>query len=65
MQRHQATAKALKVVDELLGRSDHDRTYRMLNEVGIDLSSRSPIKRLIDRLDRQLDKLELLLNSKE
>jgi len=58
-------SKVLKVVDELLGRSDYDRTYQMLNEVGIDLSKPEPYQALIDRMDRQLDKLEQLLNSKE
>jgi oligoendopeptidase F len=58
-------SRALKVVDELLGRSDYDRTYQMLNEVGIDLSKPEPYQALIDRMDRQLDKLEQLLNSKE
>jgi oligoendopeptidase F len=58
-------SKALKVVDELLGRSDYDRTYQMLNEVGIDLTRPEPYQALFDRMDRQLNELERLLDSKE
>ncbi len=54
-----------KVIDELLGRSDYDRTYQMLNEVGIDLTKPEPYQALIDRMDRQLNELERLLDSKE
>lgn len=54
----------LKVVDELLGRSDYDRTYQMLKEVGIDLTKPEPYQALVDRMDRQLNELESLLDSK-
>jgi oligoendopeptidase F len=53
----------LKVVD-LLGRSDFDRTYQMLNEVGVDLAKSEPYLALVHRMNRQLDELEALLNER-
>ncbi len=54
-----------KVVDELLGRSDYDRTYPMLKEVGIDMTKPEPYQALMRRIKRQLDELEAQLNHKE
>ena len=54
-----------KAVDELLGRSDYDRTYPMLKEVGIDMTGPEPYQALIRRVKRQLDELETLLDQKE
>jgi len=55
----------LKVVDELLGRSDFDRTYPMLKEVGIDMTKPEPYQALIRRTNRQLDELEAQLDPKQ
>jgi len=54
-----------KAVDELLGRSDYDRTYPMLREVGIDMTGPEPYQSLIRRMKRQLDELETLLDQKQ
>ena len=54
-----------KVVDELLGRSDYDRTYPMLKEVGIDMTKPDPYQALIRRMKRQLEELEAQLDQKE
>ena len=54
-----------KAVDELLGRSDYDRTYSMLKEVGIDMTKPEPYQALIRRMNRQLDELEAQLDQKQ
>jgi oligoendopeptidase F len=54
-----------RVIDELLGRSDYDRTYPMLKEVGIDITKPEPYQALIRRMNRQLDELEAQLDQKE
>jgi oligoendopeptidase F len=54
-----------KVIDELLGRSDYDRTYPMLKEASIDMTKAEPYQSLIRRMSRQLEELEAQLNQKE
>jgi oligoendopeptidase F len=48
---------------ELLGRSDFDRTYQMLNEVGIDLTKPEPYQNMVNRMNRQLNELQSLLDT--
>jgi oligoendopeptidase F len=48
---------------ELLGRSDFDRTYQMLNEVGIDLTKPEPYQNIVNRMNRQLNELQSLLDT--
>jgi oligoendopeptidase F len=55
---------ARKAVDEIWGRSDYDRTYQMLQQVGIDMAKPEPYQALIRRMNRQLDELEYLLDQK-
>jgi oligoendopeptidase F len=55
---------ARKAVDEIWGRSDYDRTYQMLQQVGIDMATTEPYQALINRMNRQLDELEHLLDQK-
>jgi oligoendopeptidase F len=53
---------ARKAVDEIWGRSDYDRTYQMLQQAGIDMANPEPYQALINRMNRQLDELEHLLD---
>ncbi len=57
-------AYARKAVDEIWGRSDYDRTYQMLQQVGIDMATTEPYQALVNRMNRQLDELEHLLDQK-
>jgi len=46
-------------------RSDYDRTYPMLKELGIDMTEPEIYQALIPRMNRQLGELEVQLGQRE
>jgi oligoendopeptidase F len=54
-----------KAVTGVFGRGDSDRSYQLFQQLGIDLATPNPYEALIQRMNRQLDELENLLERTE
>jgi oligoendopeptidase F len=59
---HANDPRAAKAVWEVLGRSDTDRTYGLLKQAGIDLTSPAGYEPVFGRMRRLLAQLDALLN---